>query len=401
MRIKFLLASILILFAISLLLPGVSAVGIGSYSGSLNYIVDFSPGLKKTFSFFLVSNAPSVMDYDVSADGNLKDYFTFSDTLFKNVWPGQTREFTVTLQLPGQKLEPGLHDNFICVTESQGPGGGIAIRTQACSIVSIRALYPEKYLKIEDFQIPNQDMGDIADINVGVKSWTESDMSSVKAIIDIFGPSEKDFGKKITTLQTGEEPLPSNAKITLSAKLNTKNFESGEYSAVATVYYDGNNATASTKFRIGVLAVKIVNYTGEVVRNKINKFNVDVESRWNSPIENVYADITILDGKNETLRTPAINLKPWETAALATYYDAAGKKAQYYGGKITLYYGGNSTEHDIKVKMLVNPEEIRRLMLYVAVTTIMVVLIVVIVLISLKKPTGKNARKKKTRKKQK
>ncbi len=370
MRDRYILTLAFIVFGI-IFLQDVSAVGIGDYSGGLNYVIDYKPGLKSTFSYFMVSNADAILDYEITATGSLAQYFTLSDALFKNV-----------LKMPEEKPAAGLHGTEICVVESQGRSeSGIAIRTRACSIVNIRVLYPEKYLEITDFTAPNVDKGDILNFKVMVKSWTEKDIDAVKAVIDMFGPSEKGFNKKIATLQTDEKPLASNQELELSASIDTKDFESGEYNAVATVYYDGNTANTSKQFRIGVLAVKVVNYTKEFLRNKINKFNVDVESRWNSPIENVYADINI---GNETLKTSPLSLQPWEEATLITYWDTLNKKAQEYDGKIILHFGGNSTEQDIKVKVFVNPEDIRRLLIYALVTTVIVILIVVIVIMSLR-----------------
>lgn len=373
-------------------LHGVSAVGIGDYTGGLNYLIDFQSGFKKTFSYFLAPNAPTAMDYEATAEGDLAQYFTFSDNLFKDVLPGQIRRFSATLNLPEEKPSPGLHENHICVAEAQNRGGGgVTVRTKACSIIIIRVLYKEKYLQIEDFSVPNVDVGDILNANIVIKSWTEKDIASVKAVIEMYAAAAKDL-KKIAELQTEEKPLASNEKSVLHASIDTKGFEPGGYKAVATVYYDENTANASTNFNVGILAVKIVNYTKEVLRNKINKFGVEVESRWNSPIENVYADITI---ENDTLTTPAIKLQPWETAALTAYWDTANKKAKYYDGRITLYFAGNSTEQNIRVKVLVNPEDIKRLLTYVAVTALSALLVILIVIIALRKPKKGKGRTKK------
>ncbi|MBS3090345.1 hypothetical protein J4433_01090 [Candidatus Pacearchaeota archaeon] len=368
------------------------AVGLGSYSGELNTQLDFIQGLKKTFSYIMVSSAQTVMDYEVIVEGAFPEYFTLSNNLIKNVWPGQTKSFSATLQFPEQKPSAGLHETRICVAEASSGGGSISVRAKVCSIIGVRVLYSEKYLKIESFDVPNIDVGDTLNLKISVKSWTEASINNVRAVIDIFGPSEKGFSKKITTVQTEEKPLASNEALTLSASLDTRNFESGEYNAVATVYYDSKDANMSSKFKIGILAVKVVNYTKEFTRNKVNRFNIDVESRWNSLIENVYADVRI---ENETLRTPSITLQPWEISALSTYWETTDKKAQYYDGKLILYFAGNSTEQDIRVKMLVDPEEIKRLMVYVSITTGIVILIAIIVMLSLRKPKGNKYEKTK------
>lgn len=374
----------------------VLAVGIGSGS-SLNKLIDFKPGLKQTFSYFIVADAPWAMDYILFVEGPLAQYFTLSESRFEKLFLGTSRSFTATMNLPTEKPLAGLHDTQICVEngESLSGGGGFGFKTRACSIITIRVLYPEKYLEIAGFSVPNLDKGDILNIGITVKSWTEEDIGSVKATVNIYGPTEKGFDKKIATLNTEEKSLASNEQETLHASVNTKEFESGEYKAVATVYYDGNDVNASTTFKVGILAVKVLNYTKEFVRNKINKFNIDIESRWNSLIENVYASIIL---ENETLITPAIKMQPWETATLTTYWDTANRKAQYYDGKIVLYFAGNSTEQGIKIKVLINPEEIRRLVAYIVVTSVIVMLIIFIVIMALRKPVDKEHGKTKNKK---
>jgi hypothetical protein len=385
MKKQFLLAVFSALLPL-LLLQNVCAVGIGSYS-SLKETIDYAPNLERTFSYFMMPTSNMVQDYEITINGALANHMTPSTVLLKNVLPGQMHSFDVRLKLPAEKLSPGIHETMICVAETKASSGAIGVKTTACAVVSVRSLYPEKYIRVEGFEVPNIDIGDSLDMNVVVKSWTESNIGSVKAVIDIFGPNERGlFERKIATASTEEKPLPSNEQATLQASINTKNFESGEFKAVATVYYDGNEVNASATFKAGMRAVKLINYTKEFFRNRVNRFEIEVESRWNSPIADVYAAVSI---ENETLKTPTIIIPPWGTATLTTYWDTSNKKAQYYDGSIVLYFAGNSTKQDIIVKVLVNPEEIKSLITTVSITTIIVVLILLIVLMALRKSGGK------------
>lgn len=360
MRHKFLTLFIAVLFVL-ISVQLVKAVGIGA-AGSLNTVTDFKPGLKETFSYFMVPNAQEIMDYELTTEGALSQYITLNPALLENVWPGQIPSFTATLQLPKEKLSPGLHSTTVCVAEAQvrGGAGAVGVKTKACAIIQVRSLYPEKYLEINGFITPNVNVGDILKFEILVKSWTESRIDSIKGTIEIFGPSEKGFGTKIMALNTGEKSLESNAEETLSAEIDTRSMESGEYLAKATVTYDGKTASASSRFRIGVLAVKIINYTRIFERGKVNKFEVEVESRWNRKIDKIYSEIFI-ENENESLKTPSISLNPWKEGTLLSYWEVpADKELKEYNAKIVVYHEANQTEGQANLQVVMSKEEIRR-----------------------------------------
>jgi hypothetical protein len=286
------------------------------------------------------------------------------------------------MELPERVEAPGIHDTLICVIEGEGRvEGAIGTRVEMCASVAFRVLYYSKYLVIENMNVPNADRGDIIPIDLVVKSWTEQDISSLKATIDLFGPDEKGYDKKITTIYTEEKALPSNDKKTLSAYLNTENLDPGEYKAVATVFYDGNEANISKNFRIGLLTVKLLNYTQLFERGKVNKFDVIVGSKWNRRIDNIYADINI---GNDSIRTPSSVLESWKNTTLSAYWDLTEKKTGAYNGNIVLHYGENSSRQDINVKVAIGKEEIRRIMTSTIIGTIVVILVAILVILSLK-----------------
>jgi hypothetical protein len=390
-----------IIFFVILLSTGSYAVGIAS-TGTLNPTIDFKPGLEKTFSYILVPTASFMMDYEVTIDGDLEEYFTPKDSLLKDVFPREQRGFTVKMKLPEEKIPPGLHQTRICIGETKTSGGGtVGVKTKACSIIRVRSLYSNKYLKIEEFKIPDVDVGDTLKFEIKVRSWTELKINAVKATIQIFGPSKEGFKKKIATLNTETKSLESNARTTLHATINTRDFEFGEYLAIASVNYDGRIANISSKFRIGMLVVKIINYTKEFERGKVNKFEIEIESRWNQLIDNIYGEISVED-EISVLKTPFISLKPWSRATLLAFWEIKpDKELKEYTGRIAVYYENNKTEEQVKLRIVMSKEEMNRRMIVIVVVSLLIlsVLAISIYLVSKKKNESKKKKAKKAKKK--
>lgn len=330
------------------LLNGVYAVGISYSEGGM---FDFQPGWEKTFDYEISTNAPSTMDYQVLVKGELKDYVTVSQDYFKDVMPRQRPAFTATLKLP-DTMEPGLHEAYICALEMSTRGGGmVGARTEACTGFSVRVLYGEKYLRITHFNVPNAGVGERLKMELGVKSWSAVDINSIKASIDIFGPSkEKGELQKIGTVETDEKILKSNEAEILTAYLDTTGMEPGLYGAFATLYYDDKQINDSTGFRIGTLSVKIINYTKEFEQGKVNKLGIQILSQWNSPIDGIYATVDIGD---EKLVTPTISLEPWSNLTLLTYWDTTNKNTGVYKGKIIVYYSNKTAEEQADFRVVI------------------------------------------------
>lgn len=371
---------ILLFCVIILSLVNASAVGIGYRYVVTGGPLDFQPEMEKTFNYELITNAGSTMDYEISVKGGLEQYVTLSTNLIKDVRSGTLVPFSAHLKLPS-KLESGIHEARICVLETQARGGGggmIGVRTEACGGFTIRVLYEGKYLKIERFDVPSVNIGERVNIEVGVKSWSTVDINSIKGIIDIFSLSrENKEMKRIATVMTDERQLKSNAEEVLVANFDTAGLEAGKYTAFLALYYDGEQINSSREFRIGDLSLKIINYTREFEKGKVNKFEVDVLSQWNSKINNVYSTIDI-DG--ERLTTPVADFDSWENRALVTYWDATNKKVGDYNGKIVVYYSNKTTEEDVKLKVIVGKKEWRGIITNILGIALIIILIIILII---------------------
>ncbi len=384
---------LLFLFLAVFSLSGVYAVGIGYRYVLTGVPIDFQPEMENTFNYELLANAGTTMDYEINVLGDLKPYVTLSTNLIKDVPSGSNVPFSAHLKLPS-KLEPGIHDAQICVLETQTRGGGmIGARTEACGGFLIRVLYRGKYLKVENFDVPDVNIGEKLKIGITVKSWSEVDINSIKASIDIFGQSREGKGiKRIATVMTEEKQLKSNAQETLTAYFDTNGLEAGGYTATYTLFYDGQDINDSTEFKIGDLSLKILNYTREFEQGKVVKFEIEVLSQWNSKIGDVYGTV---DVDNERLTTPLISLEPWENKTLVTYWDTTNKKVGDYNGRIVVYYSNKTTQEDAKLRVIVGKREwIGRMINISGISLIIILVILLIIMIWKTRKLGKAAKDK-------
>jgi len=394
---------VLVLIFIFAFTKTVFAVGLRA---SPNRIIDFEPGIEKTFYFEVTA---SRYDVNVSIYGYLSEYATISKKLIKS--KDTDRTFTVTVKLPekDEGLKPGHHKIGVSAKEILGTaesGGNVGTSSNVINYILINILNEGKYVDVK-LSAPNVNLNEPVNFAVNVKSFGKEDINSIKAAIDVYGPDNE----KLATVYTDEKPLKSNAEETLHAQLNTKGYPSGTYMAIAKLNYDGKTKQANNTFKIGKLNVEINDYTKEFEKSKINKFNIEIESDWGNKIENVYGEIKI---NNEIIKTPSIELAPWEKKIITSYWDTSNVEIGKYGAKITIYYEDKTTvetgsvnvvekrdtDADItnKKSALEKPGTITISFNTTTILTLIIILLIIIDIIWITKK-GKSEKKQKTGKK--
>ena len=331
------------IFLIAVLSLILKAEGIGILSSGDMSMIDFQPNAKITLPFGVRSNMAVPMDVELSVSGDLSKYAELSeDNLFLN--PQETKYFTVTVNFPAEIDVPG--DHLLWVRALEEPSGGtISVRSAVNTWVKIRVPYPGKYV-ITSFNAPDVNVNEIVKFSVTVNNLGKEDIKKAKAKIDIFGPDEDNIDKYIDTVYTEEKAVPPKSTETLEASLDTAGYKPGEYRAVAAIFYDENQTSIEKYFKIGYLHVKIFNYTSEFRPNKIQKFDIGVESAWNNRIEDVYVEVRIMEDDNmiADLKTPSFPLSPWEKKITSAYWDTIGLAQKEYDAVIIASYEGKTTE---------------------------------------------------------
>ena len=127
------------------------------------------------------------------------------------------------------------------------------------------------------------------------------------------------------------------------------------------------------------MLLNLKNYTKEVQQGKINKFDIEVESLWNSKMDNVYAEIEL---GGISAKTDEISLAPWGSAVLSAYLDAASLEPKDYKGNLKMHYVGKIKEEVIDVSVVEKKEFLSpNASTYLLVAIIVLLLIANIILI--------------------
>ncbi|MBS3119556.1 hypothetical protein J4475_01915, partial [Candidatus Woesearchaeota archaeon] len=143
--------------------------------------------------------------------------------------------------------------------------------------------------------------------------------------------------------------IEPDSKIHVPVYFNTSSLVSGPYTANAVVRFQNSEEQFSDSFLVGELRLNVLNYTRSLEPGKINRFFVTVQSEWNDPIDNVYADITLADSQgNETatVRSPSISLAGRATGDIVAFIDTSELPEGTYHFRGVLHYNDKSQAFD-------------------------------------------------------
>ena len=351
----------------------------------VRYEINFEPGLKKVFYFnFLGDND---VQFKVYAEGDLSQYVGLSTNYLKE--PGTVN---VLLNLPDEIEKPGAHTIKIGALQQPKARNGMGIVGNIQGRIIVNVPYPGKYVEAE---LTTQDIkyGDIGEFVLKVISRGKEDVST-KSYVRVYDSKNE----LIEEIDLGENYLKSQEKIELYAEFDTLGHRAGKYKAVGVVEYEGKQAKDEKEFRIGELFIEIKDWTKKVWRGKINPFVIEIENFWNDPIENVFAEVFILN-QNIRFNTPSITLGGFEKSNLTGYFDTTSIPAEInkVQAKITLFYSGKTTEKYVEIKLIKEIDYVMYTLM--GVVTVLVILLIVVMALTrkiygLKKEKIKGRKKK-------
>ncbi len=327
-----------VFFCLLIFLPAVYSVSISPSS----IIIQFEPKYKNTYTF-TVGDANYI---EIYKKGDLTEYVTINQTLFRGVG-----EFTVTIALPDKIEKPGKNRIIIGAMEVPAGGGTVTAVTAIQTPIDVYVPYPGKYIEA-GFDAPNVNINEVANFNVFVNNLGTDDLETVHTIVEVFDSANA----KIGILQSEKVRIATKASLSFVLPFNTTGFKPGPYKAKATLFYDGDKKNFDKSFKIGDLYIAIKSFPDSIFNGTINKFEIEIESGWNNKIENIYATIDIKrrDGISviEGLKTPSIDMNPWENKKIAVYIDTKGLYAGEYIITVTLHYKDKTTISEQKLMIL-------------------------------------------------
>jgi hypothetical protein len=336
---KTIIALILCLSLVSILSTTSQAMGLRAMDLLVN--IDYEPGYHGEYSYTIVTNSGVTEDYNVFVDGDLSRFVKVQPDTFANVVSGETRTFNAIVDFPNETSytpTPGMHRIFVGATETETwSGGQMGAKTASKAIIDVKVLYPGKYL-IYSLNSYDMKQGETKNFTVTLSNWGKQTIDKVNGTLYI-----TDGKNEIVRYSFSPVSVQTNIDKTISIPVNLGNVPSGKYFAKLVIDWDGNRNETQTTFKVGQLDINILNFTRSFSVNEINEFTIDVQSIWNDPINDVYADVTVYDGGSQitTFRTPKADLGPWARANLSTYFNTKSIKSGTYLAIVKVYYGGS------------------------------------------------------------
>jgi hypothetical protein len=324
----------LIFFSFIFLINYVYAIGISPPRVE----IDYQPNFKQDFKATVLSTAGKDIYANIFSKGPIKDYIKIKENRVKLPKLGSA-DIYFSLELPPKlNLPPGKHYNYVMVEEgssaTKSPSQFNVMTSVGLTIV-LNIPYPKKYLELIDFDTPNIKESELLPIKIESISRGNETINKADFTIEIYKDNiklETLYFDAITNIKPGD-------KIQLFRELDTKDYNPGSYQAKLKISYDNEIIEKENNFNIGTLLIQIANYTKKHYQNQINKFEIEAQSYWNDPIENIYAEVII---NNLKLKTNPDIILPFKNTTLTTYFDTNNFQLGYYNTNITLYYSGRS-----------------------------------------------------------
>ena len=198
--------------------------------------LDFQAGLKKTITFMIINSEGKDMKLQgMVLPGELDKYISLPIKDFFISAAEPQKDFSYEINLPST-LSPGLHTGEVLVMVA--PENNSQANTQISATLAvvtqlyIYVPYPGKYANA-DMVVYNANAGEDVTFVFPVVSAGEFDLTSVKAIVDIYNS----MNEKIDSFVTDTISVPSGQKKEIVYKWK-ENVSVGNYRAVASLVYD-------------------------------------------------------------------------------------------------------------------------------------------------------------------
>lgn len=301
------------------------------------YEVDFKPNLKQIFPFTFLGD--SDLDFEISIEnGSLAQYAKISTDHLTG-----SGTVLVAVSLPAALETPGVNVIGIKGRQKNSRAQGIVLEGVAIASIRIRVPYPGEYAELA-LSTTNANAGD--PINLYLTVWSRGSQAIRPDLtLDIYDTS----GTHMDTISLGSHTIESTESLALIHTLQTKDYKPGRYRVVARAAYSGTETVAESSFRVGELFVDIVNYSNYFVRDKINRFDIEVESFWNDPLPLLYANVTLPGYPLANFVTLPGSVSGFQRAILTGYLDTRTISNETFEALITLNYENKSSTKSVQL----------------------------------------------------
>ena len=328
---RFVLLSVLIF-----LCSGVFAASVtpGSYN------VDFDPGYSGTFTFQF--GFGEGIETELYVSGDLAEYVVLDkETL---VGGGAV---IATLNLPSEVDLPGVNRIRVGARQLENENSGMGVVSNVWGTIKVNVPYSGKFVEL-DLKAPNANVREM--INFSLEIFNRGDEPlTVSSNLQIFREESL-----IENIDLGINDVDAMSSGIVNYLFDTAGLSAGEYNAVVSGEYDSKIATVENPFKLGEFLVKIVDYPKEFNEDKLERFSIEVESFYNDPIEDLYAEVNVIGFEDASFITPVGTLGAWRTDTLEGFLDTSEIDIKEFQAEIIIHYGEETTSETVDLKLNMN-----------------------------------------------
>ncbi|MEM4318580.1 MAG: hypothetical protein QW244_02775 [Candidatus Pacearchaeota archaeon] len=378
------------LFLIFLIISTDFAYGIGITPAKI--YIQFEPGYKESFDFYVIGMKPSGTALELYVK-YLDPEFNNSVKLSEPININGAKKFTTYVTLPlTTNLTPGMHRILIGAREYPISDVGVmAAFTAVQTPIDIFVPYEGAYLKVE-LEAKDIAINETAQFNIKIKNMGKV-VAKAELELEIYEGGNKIYHKKIDQII-----INANEEKFLEESWNSSGNHEGIYRAKVIVNYDNKTAEDVKEFKIGNILIEILDFNKEFKVESIEPLILELQSKWNEKIENVYGNVEVWESDLKTkvmdFKTPMFEIGAWERKKVKSWFDTKGIEPGDYLMNITLYYK-NSTSNaygQVRFKQRIN------MMLVILIILIIIIVILITFLVIIIKKIKKDRRKKEEKK---
>lgn len=320
-----------------------TSVGIGQFFS--DKIIPFEPGVETELKLSVFDSSK----IQVTLEGDLMPYATIIDPNPN----GGPRTVTVRLKFP-EYLQPGEHTLYLVASEYTGQEASVGGVASVRAGIKAFALYPAKHPTLQGVVASDTNINEKTEIGINVINQGEDPIDVAYGKMRVYNQENN----LVAILETDSASITSYQGVSMTTDLDgaTYNLTPGIYRVNGTLIYDNieHPITMEGTFRVGRMNIDVIDSTKEVIVNATNKYKIIIESDWSGTINDVYARITMPNGKS--LKTPNVDMISTGgskgVAELETYWETENIGTGTYDAEITIYYNGQTSTKKVQVNII-------------------------------------------------
>ncbi|MBU0535654.1 MAG: hypothetical protein KKE20_01715 [Nanoarchaeota archaeon] len=342
---KAMLACIMLGIILILMTSGVSALGVSPARTA----IDFVPGQMEKVSFNIINNENKDVRMMITAEGELSEYVDIGTKIIEMKAGESIKEVQMNIIQPWKIDKAGTNSISIKILElpqevdSEQKKTKVDATLEIIHQIKIEVPFPGRYLEVPDVYITTSQDGETVLFTIPLENKGKEDLSSIKAMIEIYGPA----GDILGVIETTSADLKRGSEGKIEGKFNTEG-RRGRYDAKIVILYGDEKKEIKKGFFIGSEYIDIVGLSvDKFTLGSIAKFNILAENKWNQKIRDVYAEIYIMDNKGQQVaksKTSSIDIEAEQVGMFDAYWDTENINPGMYSMQTVLYYGNLATK---------------------------------------------------------